>query len=246
MVQMKEVWRNFLPKKYKAVANKQTTPQTFTAAMAGNGILALFLIVVNVFTSSDAIDEEWQFCIRVANVTMIGVLILDGFCWFLMRFTSSIKAQRFCAFIAIFSGGFISPALIIGILAMMNPEPIRVFLIGMGTALFIMVALLGCHLGLAAFALRKKDISLRDKYADIPINTVSILSIICLLPTRIIADHGSGIPFVMNLSAIIGIIYCLGIFQYPRVLRYWRQPAKPGAPEPVPHKNGIARIKKIR
>ena len=249
MVQLKQVLHNFLPKKYKGAYNRQTTPATFKAAAMYNGGLGLFLLGINFLSLPSVLSKmtaSWWQWLTGLEIVVVGSILLDIICGVLLRYTQSIHVERLIAIVAYVFGGFINTTSVFAFVCLLYSEPLEAFIYGMIVALISMMLVLLWHLVLVMIAIKKNDISFRDKNADYPINTLSILVLVTLFTFLIFGDRTNMLPFIIIFSLLMGVIYCLVFFQYPRVLRYWRQPAKPEAPEPVPHKNGIARIKKIR
>ena len=248
MVQLKKVLHNFLPQKYSGSFNRRTTAQTFKLSIIGNVAIGALLLVVHLFSSPDLIEMDtlwWKF-IHIVDGVIIGSILIDAICWLLLHYMDSLYIKRLSAVVFYLSSGFISPITVIAIFCLVFPNSLELFAISMVVVALTMLTIVGCHIGLVAYAIRKHDISLRDKYVDIPVNTISIVSLVSLFPVIVFKNQTNEIPLIVVLSIALGVFLGLMIFQYPRVLRYWRQPTKQKVSTPIPHKNGIARIKKIR
>lgn len=247
MVQIKAVLRNFLPKKYEIAFNRRTTPDSFKSAVKFNATIAIFLLVIQFLGAPNILsqkDSSWWEYLYIIEGIIFGSVIFDGFFGYCFVTKDSLGVQRFTAVTVFALGGFISPAMVIATFCLISPTPWNAFLVAMGISLFTAIFLLMCHLWIVAYAVKKQNIALRDQYADVPVNTVSIAAIIGLLITSFFKIEYIMPALTAVLSVILGVVYCLLFFQYPRILRYWKSPIKQEFSSS--YKNGMSKIKKIK
>ncbi|EMC2392154.1 hypothetical protein SHT65_06680 [Enterococcus faecalis] len=217
MVQIKSIFKNFIPTNYKKYSLKEYTNKSFLLSGSGYIFLLLFWLLGRWSgrSSGTITDETNQFILNFLKIIM-QLLILDVVCLMLFKIK---KLQKYLA-VFIYALGMLFLIILCAFTASLSDNTTNVFiweLILVFSCLFLQVVY---NFVLTFISLKKNNLSIRDKYANYCMNFIGIFGLLILLLAKIL-DNSS--LFFIGFSITISILMNIGIFHFPRVIRYWKK-----------------------
>lgn len=214
---MKNIFKNFVPMNYKKYSVKDFSNKSFLLSGCGYAFLLAFWLVGRWSgrTSGTITDETNQFILNFLKIIML-LLILDVIGMLLFKIE---KLQKYLA-IFIYTLGMLFLIFLCAFTASLSDKSTSIFIweiILVFSFLFLEVIY---NFVLTFIALKKHNLSIRDKYANYYMNFIGIFGLLMFLLAKVMDNS---LLFFIGFSIAISILMNIGLFHFPRVIQYWKK-----------------------
>ncbi|EGO8156380.1 hypothetical protein D7L51_12375 [Enterococcus faecalis] len=219
MVQIKEIFKNFLPNFYKKTSKKIYTKKSFLIVVGSYFSFLIFWLVGKWAGNSEGvISKASNSFINTFSYLMI-LIILFNIMGFLL-FDKKIEFQKYFALGLYFSGMFFCVCIVALLTSLVNGS-YETFIFKLFFVIILVTIEVLYNFILVSISLSKSNLSIRDKGANYYINLITIIGgILIVLATQINNENLLHTGMLMAISSFL----CVGIFHFPRVIRYWKKP----------------------
>ncbi|MGM0214467.1 hypothetical protein [Enterococcus sp. AZ109] len=216
MVSMKEIFENFVSKRYKPFSRKPFTSQSFAVIIYGYLFLLGLMIVCRWAGNQDNLfDTQTNIFLDIQVKGILTVVVLASVGLFLFKLP---QLKKFAVVIA-YGCGMGYPFFIAAFFTCITDNPIKYATYG--GLLIILGWLLGIfiHLFLVITSIKQNSMNIRDVYADYYVNILGIIAISSMIYGF---TFDSDFFIQVGIMTILTAMLVVGTFNFPRILPYWR------------------------